>query len=291
MLKKNEVFFAAVGTDGITATSANHLCNVGKEYVASALVRLGNARFITTTVESLGADTQITLSQGMTNTDILSLKDEISKIVDINSFIAYMREAIKAKEEEHCRVYEMTFEEWCKQEGIDFPKYPDSPKYPTFEDILGELDIKERNRFYALGAEAAVIGKLIHPCGSIHQARAKLFDAMLNPALVENDKVYRHTASVKQDEVEEFYFELQKKHRAVEASLNAIKGSIDQRVAEEVTKVDVEKASILRQYTEKTKELGIRWEAWKNETINKIGKLRIIIPNELKDTYDFLSSL
>ena len=46
-----------------------------------------------------------------------------------------------------------------------------------------------------------------------------------NPALVEDDKVYRHIASVKQEEVEELYFELQKQHRAVEASLNAIKGS------------------------------------------------------------------
>ena len=37
MTEKNKVFFAA---DGITATSANHLCNIGKEYVASAHSRL-----------------------------------------------------------------------------------------------------------------------------------------------------------------------------------------------------------------------------------------------------------
>lgn len=291
MLKKNEVFFAETGTDGITATSANHLCNIGKEYVASALARLENTRFVTTTVETLGAATCVTLSMGMTNTDVLSLKDEIDKISEINAFIAYMREAIKAKEEEHRRVREMTFKEWCEQEGIDVPKYPESPKYPTFDDILGELDIKERNRFYTLGAEAAVIGKLIHPRGSVHVAREKLFDAISNPALVEGDKVYRHIASVKQEEVEEFYFELQKRHRAVEASLNAIKGSIDQRIAEETSKIDAEKASVFRQYTEKTKELGNRWEAWVNETTAKIGKLRIIIPNNLKDTYDFLSTL
>ena len=50
MTEKNKVFFAA---DGITATSANHLCNIGKEYVASAHSRLDNIRFITTTVETL----------------------------------------------------------------------------------------------------------------------------------------------------------------------------------------------------------------------------------------------
>ena len=70
MTEKNKVFFAA---DGITATSANHLCNIGKEYVASAHSRLDNIRFITTTVETLSADNRITLSQGLNSAEVLSL--------------------------------------------------------------------------------------------------------------------------------------------------------------------------------------------------------------------------
>ena len=66
MTEKNKVFFAA---DGITATSANHLCNIGKEYVASAHSRLDNIRFITTTVETLSADNRITLSQGLNSAE------------------------------------------------------------------------------------------------------------------------------------------------------------------------------------------------------------------------------
>lgn len=202
-----------------------------------------------------------------------------------------MREAIKAKEAEHRTVKELSFKDWCEQESITLPEYPANPKYPSFEDILGELDIKERNRYYTLGAEAAIIGKQIHPRGAIHEAREKLFDAISNPALVEDDKVYRHIASVKQEEVEELYFELQKQHRAVEASLNAIKGSIDQRVAEETTKLDTETAVKFKQYSNEIELLNKQFTTWKNEEISKIGKLRIIIPNELKDTYDFLSSL
>ena len=76
MTEKNKVFFAA---DGITATSANHLCNIGKEYVASAHSRLDNIRFITTTVETLSADNRITLSQGLNSAEVLSLKEEIRK--------------------------------------------------------------------------------------------------------------------------------------------------------------------------------------------------------------------
>ena len=148
MTEKNKVFFAA---DGITATSANHLCNIGKEYVASAHSRLDNIRFITTTVETLSADNRITLSQGLNSAEVLSLKEEIRKIAEINAFIAYMREAIKAKETEHRAVKELSFKDWCEQESITLPEYPASPKYPSFEDILGELDIKERNRYSLLG--------------------------------------------------------------------------------------------------------------------------------------------
>ena len=97
--------------------------------------------------------------------------------------------------------------------------------------------------------------------------------------------------AVKQEEVEELYFELQKQHRAVEASLNAIKGSIDQRVAEETAKLDTETAVKFKQYSNEIELLNKQFTTWKNEEISKIGKLRIIIPNELKDTYDFLSSL
>lgn len=82
-----------------------------------------------------------------------------------------MREAIKAKDAEHRAVKELSFKDWCEQESITLPEYPASPKYPSFEDILGELDIKERNRYYTLGAEAAIIGKQIHPRGAIHEAR------------------------------------------------------------------------------------------------------------------------
>ena len=87
----------------------------------------------------------------------IDLKEEIRKIAEINAFIAYMREAIKAKEAEHRTVKELSFKDWCEQESITLPEYPANPKYPSFEDILGELDIKERNRYYTLGAEAAII--------------------------------------------------------------------------------------------------------------------------------------
>jgi len=68
-----------------------------------------------------------------------------------------MREAIKAKEAEYRTVKELSFKDWCEQESITLPEYPANPKYPSFEDILGELDIKERNRYYTLGADTIVL--------------------------------------------------------------------------------------------------------------------------------------
>lgn len=94
MTEKNKVFFAA---DGITATSANHLCNIGKEYVASAHSRLDNIRFITTTVETLSADNRITLSQGLNSAEVLSLKEEIRKIAESMHLLHICERQLKQK--------------------------------------------------------------------------------------------------------------------------------------------------------------------------------------------------
>ena len=291
MKKKNQVFFSQDGS-GITVTSANHLCNIAKEYVSSALNRLYNISFLITTVESLDSDKKIILSTGANSAEVAALKDEIDKIANVNIFIAYMREAIKAKEDELRAVKSYSSSEYAKEQGIEMPSAVyNNPDAPTFEDFLGELDIKERNRYYALGAEAAVIGKLIHPLGSIHTARENLFSAVSEPAKLEDDKIYRYEPSVSQDQVEEVYFELQKKHRAIEASLNAIKGSIEQRLTEAIAKLDNERIKAEEEYTNQSNVFLKKYEAFKNQKMTEIGKLKVIIPNELKDTYDFLSTL
>ena len=58
-----------------------------------------------------------------------------------------------------------------------------------------------------------------------------------------------------------------------------------------LAEIDTETAVKFKQYSNEIELLNKQFTTWKNEEISKIGKLRIIIPNELKDTYDFLSSL
>lgn len=55
MLEKYQSFFAE---NGITSTSANHLCNVAREYVANAKADISRIRFVKISVSSLNADIQ-----------------------------------------------------------------------------------------------------------------------------------------------------------------------------------------------------------------------------------------
>lgn len=287
MLEKYQSFFAK---DGITSTSANHLCNIAREYVALAKTEMSRINFVSLAVGVLGSENPpVTINKGTGN--IESINDCIDKITKSNAFIAYMQEAIKAKNTLFSEVQNMRINEYVEIKGIKMPISPDSKEHKTFEDFFAEMNIKEKCRYYALEAAAAVIGKAIHPDGSFHTARKKMFEALSAPAYVDDNKVYHREVAVDQKSVEALYFELQKKHRAIEAELNSIKNSIETKVREYNTALDSEFAKEWNQYSVETKALQNDFSNWKNEEVKRINKLKIAIPESLQESYDFLTNL
>jgi len=101
------------------------------------------------------------------------IPDHLLKIAEANSLIAWLREAIKAKEAEMEAVLSMKSDDYIKAENIDCPARPERENYGfvVFDDILATLSIKEREEYYRLETKCAVIGKFIHPDGSFSRAR------------------------------------------------------------------------------------------------------------------------
>lgn len=287
MLKRYQSFFAE---DGITSTSANHLCNVAREYVASAKAEISRLRFVRTSVSSLGADVHpVILNDAVGNVIVIS--KNLDKIARVNAFVAYMQEAIKAKSAAFAEVESMILCTYCEENNVELPESPKRDDKKSFEDFFSELDIKSKSHYYALEAKAAIIGKTIHPGGAFHEARAKLFEAYDSPAYIEGDKVYYREVNVSQDDVEGLYFELQREHRSVEAELNSIKNSIELKVKEYNAAVDTKYSEMCSKYAAQMQLLTSRFTNWKNAELKRINRLKISIPNSLKETYDFLSSL
>ncbi len=287
MLEKYQSFFAE---DGITSTSANHLCNIARERIASDKAKIAQLNFVTLAVGVLGSDKPLTvIRKGTENAE--EVNTCIRNISKSNAFIAYMQEAIKAKKDLYSTVTNMQFEEYLQVKNIEGPLCPKRGEKKTFDKAFAEMSIKEKCHYYTLEAEAAAIGKIIHPDGAFHIAREEMLKALSAPAYIEDDKVYHREIVADQEKVDTLYFELQKKHRAVEAELNSIKNSIEVKVREYNTALDSKFSVEYNEYSTKLTALLNDFANWKNQEEKHINKLKIAVPKALQESYEYLVNL
>ncbi len=272
---------------GITATSANHIANMAKEYYESLQTELSNIRFFNTEVELLTAGKKVLTFNGLVN--ITHIESNIRQISECKALIAYLREAIKAKEQ-------LTLEvDNAHPDEIVFPKAPTYPNKKTADDIMNVWPIDKVSRYYRLQTFAATYGELVHPKGSLSIARKNLLDKINNPTSVDLNGsetiISTFTPTVSFQEEEDMFFSIQKSYRAYQAEFNGMKTELEQSVREI-------NDSLLNQYTveyqtyKNENELAI--EAlfkWRENEKRKIEKLKIVIPDNLKSIYEIINNL
>ena len=114
-----------------------------------------------TSVALIGSDTSNLLVKGTDDEGMRRISGILHKISDAKSLIAWLREAIKAKERLLRETRELTLEEFMKQENRQIPEGPKMARVLTEEDYYASLSLDERNRYYHLETLAAVLG--LHP--------------------------------------------------------------------------------------------------------------------------------
>ena len=95
--------------------------------------------------------------------------NDLEKVAAMNSFCAWVREAIKEKEGMIGKVSATML-----GQGIGLPEALPSP---TEETIIKSWDINKRNKFLRLEAFASTYGKYIHPKGAFSKARKEVHAA------------------------------------------------------------------------------------------------------------------
>ena len=291
MKECNKQFFS---DKGITSSSANHLANIAKETAEQIKSELNNINFLKTTVSLLGSKDPQLIKDGISNEDLETIQDKLQVIIEANAFIAWVREAIKAKDDEITAVKSMSVESYYSdvlQLGVMDTELL-YPKEIKDSDILANWNIKERNEYFSLEAEAAVIGKFIHPEGSYAKARKKLLNN--NEKVVEKSDsyvlVYESTPTVDVNKEEEVFFKLQKKHREVNAQLNKLKS----RITNEKLALQVEENNKVVEHNSKIRDIRQKYTDLLNEyrtkETDRIAKLKIVIPNELINIYNRLNT-
>ena len=315
MKKINEFFFASKGEKGLTATSANYLANIATEECEKIAKELAGVSFINTDMAIVGSSERNLAHRGFDETDLKHIPKDIDMIANLTCFISYIREAIKAKDDESREAEKLTFDAYLELRGIELPPIPkepimpDKPEAPTQLDVVADMTPSERLQYLSNEAIAATYGKYIHSDGLINQARDEMHVLLSNPVIASGsgrDTIIRyHSYSAPTALVDEIFMNLQNAYRTSEKALNGLKYSIKEELKTRQIAVENDYRKLIDQYhidydkyaTEcNARNIvieGIRSEyaAYRTSLINEVSKLKIRIPKSLESTFHHLDSL
>ena len=292
-MESNNVFFSE---NGLTSTSANHVANLAKEYVQNIEKDLSNTSFINTSVSIIDSNNDVTISIGKDATFLELIENKLNKISAAKSLIAWLREALKAKEKLQQELNQLSLYDWIKTEKNEtVPVYPERDDYMTEDDYYASLNIKDRNRYYMLETQAAVYGKYIHPSGAFSKAREELSDKLNKPHEVKEDGrdtiIYNYNPSVEQSKVEDLFFKLQKDYRQVQAQLNGMKHECELALSENRISIDNVYKEELEKYNQTINKYNVEYNLWTKKKSPEYASLKIAIPDNLKSIYNEVNSL
>ena len=295
----NNVFFE---NGFMTSTEAQNICNIAKEAVTNEHERLSTVSFYNTEIASI-ISPEAFIKTKISPNDISWISESLDKIGRYNALNAWLKEAIKAKEEamDEVDIMDVT--------TLDFYEDYIKPEEPTIgynsfneEQVMSEWSADKLNRYYTLNSEAAVIGKYIHDSGAIAKARKDLVNKMANPSTVSGQGretiVYKYIPSVDTEVVEGIYMSLLAKHRKLNAELNNLKAEIK----ETVNKKNIEASIAFRdkhtewkykisEYYSLIKQRDAKINEYKISEKERISKLKINVPSSLMDTYKEIKAL
>ena len=295
----NNVFFE---NGFMTSTEAQNICNIAKEAVTNEHERLSAVSFYDTEIASI-ISPEAFIKTKISPNDISWISESLDKIGRYNALNAWLKEAIKAKEEAMDEVDTMDVT------TLDFYEDYIKPVEPTIgynsfdeEQVMSEWSADKLNRYYTLNSEAAVIGKYIHDSGAIAKARKDLVNKMANPSTVSGQGretiVFKYIPSVDTEVVEGIYMSLLAKHRKLNAELNSLKAEIK----ETINKKNIEASIAFRdkhteweykisEYYSLVKQRDAKINEYKISEKERISKLKINVPSSLMDTYKEIKAL
>lgn len=302
-----EKFF---GQSGYTSTSANFISNKAKEIIAG--MNSGRITFLTTKVKSLNSNVDAVYENGYTEEQITDIIKQKNLEAKLNALEAWFREAIKAKDHMLSSVEYKTFESWFAETYPDvdnstygaelLPNPAPTVKMTDEEEWASEnMSVKDLCEYLTLQQYCASLGSFVHPNGDYARARKeahKKAGTSKIDDLKSNTVIYTYEPSVDDKFIETKFFETQELYRTYQKRLNAIKFDIENAVRKQNDEHNMQ----TQRFDEIMSENQVRVQAakskyktefkeWKIKKLDEIRHLKIIVPNELKDTVQFVNDV
>ena len=296
----NDIYF---GEEGMTSTSAQHVSAMANVMVQDVKQHLMGLRLYEKSIRVIG---DVECKVETVNNTLPEISDGVKQICKANALIAWLREAVKEREQAQQYIQDMTLDKWMELQGIEKPASPVPPMMPkiNFQDYKTILDtgltVKEYNRFVELNSALAVYGEMIHDKGLLTRQKNELARILQNPTEVKESgrdtiiTTYKVDVNVAVD-IDKLYTELQSEYRKLQAEKNGIEAKFsNMAMAYQTRKMEEWKAAKSqydRDLTRVNSELvGIQtqMQEWKKQRLEELAALKIIIPNDLKALYKSL---
>ena len=296
----NDIYF---GEEGMTSTSAQHVSAMANVMVQDVKQHLMGLRLYEKSIRVIG-DVECKVEE--VNNTLPEISDGVKQICKANALIAWLREAVKEREQAQQYIQDMTLDRWMELQGIEKPASPVPPMMPkiNFQDYKTILDtgltVKEYNRFVELNSALAVYGEMIHDKGLLTRQKNELARILQNPTEVKESgrdtiiTTYKVDVNVAVD-IDKLYTELQSEYRKLQAEKNGIEAKFSNLAMDYQTRKMEEWKAAKSQYdrdlTRVNSELvGIQtqMQEWKKQRLEELAALKIIIPNDLKALYKSL---
>lgn len=293
----NDIYFTT--EEGMTSTSAQHVSAMANVMVQDIKQHIMGLRLYEKSIRVIG-DAEVTVET--VNNTLPEISESVKRICKANALIAWLREAVKEREQAQKYVSDMSLDDWMKKQGIEKPAVPQPPQMPriNFQDYNTILDtgltVKEYNRFVELNSALAVYGEMIHEKGLLTRQKSELARIMQNPTEVKESGrdtiITTYKVSPHITDIDNLYTELQSEYRKLQAEKNGIEAKFSNLAMDYQTrKMDewkAAKAQYDRDLQKVNSELvGIQTQMndWKKQRLEELAALKIIIPDALKPLY------
>ena len=291
----NDIYF---GEEGLTSTSANHVSAMANVMVNDLKQHINGLRLYRKYIRVIGETETLIEERNDTLPEVLTTVERISKA---NALIAWLREAIKERENALNDVNNTDINTYAKRTGYEMIERPTMPQEPrvNFSDYKTMLDagltVKEYNRAMELNSTLAVLGEFVHEKGLLTKAKAELQRIAKNPVEVKEsgrDTIITRYEADDAAVIDEVYTELQARYRKLQAEKNGIDNKWSnmaaeyqvRRRAEYQTELAAWKAECAK-WDAQYAELKDHWMTWKKQECDRIAALKIIIPKDLVNLY------
>lgn len=283
------VFF---GENGLTSTSANFIANQAKEYVESLKEYLSTTNFLNSTIELIGSGKETLSRKGFSSEEVRNIDEVLNSIVSAYSLIAWLREALKAKENIGKSINRQDLRDWAKENNITLPEFPREVTKLSEDDVISKWSVKDRNRYLTAQTFCSVYGKYIHPNGDFSKARKeflnKRFNSIEYTECGSNTIIHRYTPTVDQSTIESTFKNLQFKWRENQAIVNSYKHKIDTEIQDDYVKRLAEYRNEYDKVSEELISIRAKYQEYIENKQKEASALKIIIPNDLKAIYNLV---